>query len=319
MRCARSSKRTIRSTCAICNGRMRPAEISGWWRMLLREGWIAPNWPREWGGMGLDAGKMVAYLEEMERFGVGRAPDQGITQVGPIVIKFGTQAQKGVSPRHVIGRDHLVPGLFGAERGVRSRQSSDRRGPRRRTLRRERPENLDLARARCDAHLSARTHRPGSQEAERHQLPARGPEDPRHHDPADPHIAGHEEFCQVFFDNVRVPLDALVGKLNEGWTIAKALLGFERLNIGSPRRPYALLRLEMLARAKGLLGRCRFPRSLHGAEARSRRPRVALFTLRGTGEARRAARAGRVVAQDLGMERGSGSRTFWSRRVRRTA
>jgi alkylation response protein AidB-like acyl-CoA dehydrogenase len=66
-------------------------------------------------------------------------------------------------------------------------------------------------------------------------------------------IAGHEEFCQVFFDNVRVPQDALVGKLNEGWTVAKALLGFERLNIGSPRRPqYALMRLELLARAKGL-------------------------------------------------------------------
>ncbi len=66
-------------------------------------------------------------------------------------------------------------------------------------------------------------------------------------------IAGHEEFCEVFFDHVRVPLDALVGKLNEGWTVAKALLSFERLNIGSPRRPqYALRRLEMLARARGL-------------------------------------------------------------------
>jgi alkylation response protein AidB-like acyl-CoA dehydrogenase len=66
-------------------------------------------------------------------------------------------------------------------------------------------------------------------------------------------IAGHDEFCQVFFDNVRVPRDVLVGKMNEGWTVAKALLGFERLNIGSPRRPqYALMRLELLARDKGL-------------------------------------------------------------------
>ena len=66
-------------------------------------------------------------------------------------------------------------------------------------------------------------------------------------------IAGHEEFCEVFFDDVRVPRDTLVGTLNDGWTVAKALLGFERLNIGSPRRPqYALMRLELLARAKGL-------------------------------------------------------------------
>ena len=50
-------------------------------------------------------------------------------------------------------------------------------------------------------------------------------------------IAGHEEFCEVFFDNVRVPRDE-PGRAssNEGWTVAKALLGFERLGIGSPRQ-----------------------------------------------------------------------------------
>jgi alkylation response protein AidB-like acyl-CoA dehydrogenase len=67
-------------------------------------------------------------------------------------------------------------------------------------------------------------------------------------------LAGHEEFCHVYFDDVRVPLNALVGELNDGWSVAKALLGYERLNIGSPRRPqYALMRVEMLARGKGLL------------------------------------------------------------------
>src|SRR5690606_3168087 len=50
-------------------------------------------------------------------------------------------------------------------------------------------------------------------------------------------VAGHEEFAQVFFDNVRGPADALVGELTKGCTIAKALLGFERLTTGSPRRP----------------------------------------------------------------------------------
>ncbi|HEX6003794.1 MAG TPA: acyl-CoA dehydrogenase family protein, partial [Burkholderiales bacterium] len=66
-------------------------------------------------------------------------------------------------------------------------------------------------------------------------------------------LAGHEEFCQVHFANARIPRDALVGERNRGWTIAKALLSHERLNIGSPRRPqYALNRLEEVARAKGL-------------------------------------------------------------------
>src|SRR4051812_2314307 len=74
--------------------RVRMSEIRGWWNTLYEQGWIAPNWPREWGGMGLDAGKMVIFLEEMERHGVARAADQGITQVGPIIMTYGTQAQK---------------------------------------------------------------------------------------------------------------------------------------------------------------------------------------------------------------------------------
>jgi alkylation response protein AidB-like acyl-CoA dehydrogenase len=66
-------------------------------------------------------------------------------------------------------------------------------------------------------------------------------------------IAGHEEFCEVFLDGVRVAADCLVGDLNQGWTMAKALLGFERIFIGSPKQSqYALKRLETLATALGL-------------------------------------------------------------------
>ena len=49
--------------------------MKGWWHKLYEKGWIAPNWPRERGGMALDAGKMVVYLEEMERHGVARVGD----------------------------------------------------------------------------------------------------------------------------------------------------------------------------------------------------------------------------------------------------
>jgi alkylation response protein AidB-like acyl-CoA dehydrogenase len=41
-------------------------------------------------------------------------------------------------------------------------------------------------------------------------------------------IAGEEEFCEVFFDNVRVPAENLVGRLHEGWSLAKSLLAHER-------------------------------------------------------------------------------------------
>jgi alkylation response protein AidB-like acyl-CoA dehydrogenase len=58
----------------------------------------------------------------------------------------------------------------------------------------------------------------------------------------------HDEFCEVFFDNVRVPRTNLVGEPNKGWSIAKSLLGFERIFLGSPRQAeHALSRLALLA------------------------------------------------------------------------
>ena len=63
--------------------RARWREMQEWYLTLSRHGWIAPNWPREHGGMGLDAGKLIILLEEQERYGVARVPDHGIVQVGP--------------------------------------------------------------------------------------------------------------------------------------------------------------------------------------------------------------------------------------------
>ncbi len=67
-------------------------------------------------------------------------------------------------------------------------------------------------------------------------------------------LAGHDEFAEVFFDGVRVPVANRVGAENQGWTIAKAQLGFERIFIGSPKLPtYLLGRLRTLAKSLGQL------------------------------------------------------------------
>jgi len=234
--------------------RVRMSEIKGWWDTLYRKGWIAPNWPPEWGGMGLDAGKMVIYLEEIERHGIARAADQGITQVGPILMQYGTRSQK----------EYYLPRTRSGEIIWCQGYSEPNAGS-------------DLANLQTSAVLEADCFVINGQkiwttfahEATHIYLLVRTDREAKKQkgisfllvDVKTPgitirpirNIAGHEEFCEVFFDDVRVPRDALVGKLNDGWTIAKALLGFERLNIGSPRRPqYALMRLEMLARARGL-------------------------------------------------------------------
>jgi alkylation response protein AidB-like acyl-CoA dehydrogenase len=67
-------------------------------------------------------------------------------------------------------------------------------------------------------------------------------------------IAGDDEFSEVFFDDVVVPAENLVGKLNDGWRIANALLGHERLGTANPQ--YALIaldRIKTMARASGVM------------------------------------------------------------------
>ena len=235
--------------------RVRMSEIRGWWNTLCKRGWIAPNWPVEWGGMGLDAGKMVVFLEEMERHGVARAADQGITQVGPIIMKYGSEAQKQYYlPRTRSGDIIWCQGYSEPNAGsdlANLQTSAVIEGDR--FVVNGQKIWTTLAHDATHIYLLVRTDKEAKKQKGISFLlvdlntpgitirPIRN-------------IAGHEEFCEVFFDDVRVPRDTLVGTLNDGWTVAKALLGFERLNIGSPRRPqYALMRLELLARSKGLL------------------------------------------------------------------
>ena len=234
--------------------RARLADMMDWYLTLSRHGWIAPNWPREYGGMGLDTGKMLILLEESERYGVSRVPDHGIVQVGPIIMKYGQRRTKKILPaENTVGRAHLGPGLFGTQCRLGPGEPHDFGGARRHRLHRQRPENLDHARARLDAPLHAGAHEQGRQETGRHQLPADRREIAGHHHPADPEHRRSRRVLRSVFRERAGAAGNLVGGLNKGWTVAKALLSFERINIGSPRRPqYALKRLEQLARAKGL-------------------------------------------------------------------
>jgi alkylation response protein AidB-like acyl-CoA dehydrogenase len=67
-------------------------------------------------------------------------------------------------------------------------------------------------------------------------------------------IAGDDEFSEVFFDDVVVPAENLVGKLHDGWRIANALLGHERLGTSNPQFALmALERIKTMARASGIM------------------------------------------------------------------
>ena len=236
------------------------AEIRPWLEALAAKGWLAPHWPREHGGMGLSIGKYLIYYDELGRHGTGRLPDHALHLLGPLLIRYGTPAQKArFLPAIVEGREIWCQGY--SEPGAGSDLSS---------LRTEAIFDGDhfvvngqkiwtsMAPHADWIFLLVRTNRNVAQQAGISFLLA---------DMKTPGITvrpimnlkGESEFAEVFFDNVRVPLDNLVGEIDKGWSMAKSLLGDERITLGSPRQSaYAIERLELLARKTGALADAAF-------------------------------------------------------------
>lgn len=234
--------------------RLRWAEIKPWYLALSRQGWLAPAWPKEYGGMGLSPDKLLMFFEEFEHFGAARMPDQGIINLGPILIQNGTPDQIQYYLPNILSGDHIWCQGY----------SEPNAGSDLASLRTQAVLEGDafvvngqkiwttLAHDATHVFLLVRTDNTVKKQAGISFLlvdirspgvtvrPIRN-------------IAGEEEFCEVFFENVRVPANNLVGELNQGWSIAKSLLGFERLFVGSPQQSrHALGQLEKLATSRGL-------------------------------------------------------------------
>lgn len=230
-------------------------EIGDWYRTLARQGWIAPAWPKEYGGMALPPDKLIAYIEEQEFHGVGRPPDQGLIMLGPILFRYGTQAQ----------RERFLPKILSGEHVWAQGYSEPNAGSDLASLRTQATLDGDvfivngqktwstLAQDATHMFMLVRTDNSGKKQHGISFLlvdlkspgvtvrPIRT-------------IAGDEEFCEVFFDDVRVPAENLVGDIHKGWDIAKQLLGFERIFSGSPKHSQSTLeQVRELAEARGLL------------------------------------------------------------------
>ncbi|MBC7164013.1 MAG: acyl-CoA dehydrogenase family protein [Roseovarius sp.] len=230
------------------------AEIEHWHRKLHAKGWVAPAWPTEYGGMGLNAAKLLIFYEEQQRWGVTRGRDMGVQMVGPLIIKFGTQKQK----------DYWLPRILSCEDIWCQGYSEPGAGS-------------DLANLRTRAEIDGDDFVINGQKiwttmahdsTHIFMLVRTDPNAPKKQQgisfllaPMDQPgidvrpimtLAGETEFCEVFFDNARTPRENLVGEMNKGWTMAKALLSFERIFIGSPNLAQnALVQLESFARGRG--------------------------------------------------------------------
>jgi hypothetical protein len=238
------------------------SEQKSWYLRMAAKGWIAPNWPLEYGGMGLSPAKLLIFMEEQERCGIARFQDHGIRMIGPVLLRFGTDEQ----------RERLLPPILSCEhrycQGYSEPEAGSDLAGLKTTAVLESGDDGDhwvvtgtkiwttMAHDATNMFLLARTGSEGAGQARKQEqisfflldLDTPGVTIRQIRD-----IAGEEELCEVFLDAVRIPRENLIGQVNQGWAVTKSVLGFERIHVGSPQLPMSGLRhLEQLGAALGL-------------------------------------------------------------------
>jgi acyl-CoA dehydrogenase len=206
-----------------------------WLERMAAQGWTVPTWPTQYGGGGLSAAEARVLEEEMRRLNC-RSPLQsfGIWMLGPVLLEVGTEAQKEAHlPKIARGEIRWCQGYSEPEAG------SDLAGLKTRAV----PQG---------EHFLVNGHKIWTSFANFADwifcLVRTDPLAKKHEgisfiliDMNDLGvrtrpirlISGASPFCETFIENVRVPVGNLVGRLNDGWTIAKKLLEHERKMIAS--------------------------------------------------------------------------------------
>ncbi len=232
-------------------------DVVFWTQKLNEKGWSVPGWPVEYGGPGWTISQRHIFEEESFLAGCPAISPQGLTLVGPVIAHHGTQAQK----------DYHLPRIRSAEIMWAQGFSEPNAGS-------------DLAALQCrairdgdeyivngqkiwtsEAHYSewvfmlVRTSTEGKKQAGISFMLI---------DLSSPGITirpivsidGGHELNEVFFDNVRVPAENLVGEENQGWTYAKELLAEERTFSAEVKRHKGQLkRIKDIARETKIRGR----------------------------------------------------------------
>lgn len=237
------------------NLRIRPSfdYALPWYLKLSERGWLASGWPVEHGGLGLSITKQVIIVEEQERHGCCRLNEMGVVMVGPLLIRFGTEAQRAFFlPKILNGEIRWCQGYSepGAGSDLASlRTEAIREGDewivngQKIWTTRANDSNWIFALLRTDK--TGRKHDGISMFLMPMNSPGISVKPIRD-------LTGGEELCHTFFENVRVPHANLVGELHKGWSVNSALLGLERIYVGLPKHSaYALAQLHELMTLTG--------------------------------------------------------------------
>ena len=222
-----------------------------WQKILHGRGWVAPAWPEPYGGPGWSEMQRYIFAAECARAGAPSLAPMGLKMVGPVIMGYGTEDQKAhYLPRILSGEDYWCQGY--SEPGAGSDLAALQ-------LRAEREGDSYVLNGTkiwtTHAHWAnrmfclVRTRTDGKAQAGITFVLL---------DMQTPGVtvrpiitlAGEHEVNQVYFDNVRVPVSGRVGDENQGWTVAKYLLEFERGGGSAAGLKVSYERLRALARAE---------------------------------------------------------------------
>lgn len=204
--------------------------VSDWQRALNEDCWVAPHWPVEYGGRGASVTQVAIYNEELARANapqlLGRA---GITLVGPTLMAHGTEEQRARWMPRILAGDDVWCQLFSEPDAGSDLASLSTRAEKRDSTyivngqkvwsSHAQFANWGIALVRTDPdakpqHGISMLAIPMSVEGVEVR-PLR-------------QITGDSEFNEVFFDQVEVPADNLIGPEHEGWRVANTTLANER-------------------------------------------------------------------------------------------
>lgn len=217
------------------DGHFEHDEIMEWQRVLYTKGWAAPHWPVEHGGPGLDVARRFILTEELELAGAPALSPFGLSMVGPLILQFGTEAQKKrFLPKILAGEEVWCQGYSEPNAGsdlasLKTRAEDDGKGH---FIVNGQKTWTTYAQHADWIFALVRTDPSAKKQAGISFLLI---------DMKSPGLiakpfltlGGTPAFCETFFENVVVPKENLVGPLNGGWTMAKALLGHERTHIAA--------------------------------------------------------------------------------------
>jgi len=210
-------------------------DLVRWHRILAAKGWLAPSWPEEWGGTGWNAVQRSIFEEEYALAGCPIVAPFGPVMCAPVLLRFGSEAQKKrFLPRIYKGDDFWCQGY--SEPGSGSDLASLK------TRAERRGDHYAVSGQKIWTTLGhygdwifalVRTDFDSSKPQEGISFLLIDMKTPGITVRPLVLLDESREVNEVFFDEVEVPVENLVYEENKGWTVAKYLLGHERLGTGS--------------------------------------------------------------------------------------